>query len=58
MTDPPRGETPLRKDPPRAESDPVQLDRWFTRLLSLLGTVIAASLWLLAAEALFLACSR
>jgi len=44
--------------PPRRDDLAFRFDRWFGRLLGMLGTIIAISLWLLAAEVILLAITR
>lgn len=53
VIDPTSG-APARNDPPEADAASFPLDRWLGRLFRLVGTIVAASLWLLAAEAVFI----
>lgn len=57
LIDPSPDERPRRR-PPRRDDLTFRFDRWFGRLLGMLGTIIAISLWLLAAEAVLLAITR
>ena len=53
LTDRSPKESPYRREPAREDLS-FELDRWFGRLLRILGTMLGIGLWLLAAGAVFL----